>query len=213
MFASLRARLPRIGRWPRLLLAGTCALLALASLAGGRPGPTADGVAVVVASHDMPAGHRLQRADIALLRLPRAAQPVGARADPGAFVGARLAGPIRSREPITPTRLVSAGLAAGLPAGEVAAPVQLAGSHVTDLVRRGDHVDLLETERPPDVLDGSAPPATRVDTVGRHLLVLAVLPPGDDGNAELIVATDRVGTVRITRDSSNHIFTAVVDPP
>jgi hypothetical protein len=40
-----------------------------------------------------------------------------------------------------------------------------------------------------------------------------VLPATDQAGAELVLAVDRATAVRITRDSSNHVFTAVVAPP
>jgi Flp pilus assembly protein CpaB len=216
MFASLRGRLPRIGRVPRLLVAATCLLLALASAVGGkaRSRQRSSGVPVVVAARDLPAGHRLAARDLAVLYLPRAARPAAARAGPGALTGARLAGPVTAREPITPAELVGASLASGLGRGLLAAPVAVGDPHVVDLIRRGDRIDLLEAARPPDVLD-AAPSAlsTRVDTVARASLVLAVLPEQDSAGAELIIATDRRTASRITRDSASHVFTPVVVPP
>src|SRR4051812_50031977 len=88
--------LPRIGRWPRLLVAGTCLLLALASAVGGHQAvdaPAATAQPVVVAARPLPAGHLLARADLALARWPTAGRPAGARSDPSTVAGRRLAGP------------------------------------------------------------------------------------------------------------------------
>src|SRR6478609_2215197 len=109
MFRSLRARLPRIGRVPRLLIAGCCLLMALASAVGTKhQKPAADGVPTVVAARDLPAGHVLTRADLRVARLSARLRPIGARGDPAAFVRGRIAGPVRAREVITATRLVGA---------------------------------------------------------------------------------------------------------
>jgi Flp pilus assembly protein CpaB len=210
MFAALRARVGRIGRWPRLLVAGTCLLLALGAKPARRP--AAAGVPVVVAAVDLPAGHRLTGRDLMVVRVPEAIRPAGARAGPGPLLGSRLAGPIGAHEPITGDRLVGAGLARGLPSGLVAAPVAIADAHVAELIRRGDHIDVLETARPPEVTDGTAMPATpRVSTAAHAALVLAVLPAQDDAGPELILAVDRPTLARLTRDSASHVFTPVLD--
>jgi Flp pilus assembly protein CpaB len=213
MFRSLRARLPRIGRTPRLLIAATCLLMALASALGSGPKPAAaGGRPVVVAARDLPAGHVLGRADLAVARLPAALRPAGARAGPAAFVRQRLAGPIGAREVLTASRLVSADLAAGL-GRLVAAAVPLDDPRAADLLRPGNRIDLLEATRAPDVLDAalSRPPPVTIAAAG--VLVLAVLPQRDDGSADLIVAIARTTALTITRDRSGHVFTAVVVPP
>jgi Flp pilus assembly protein CpaB len=215
MFASLRARLPRIGRAPRLILVATCLLLALAGAVHGKPKPTASpgGRPVVVAARDLPAGHVLSPRDLRIARLPSPLCPVGARGDPARLVRQRLAGPVRAREVLTSTRLVSADLSAGLRAGLVAAPVALDDPHALDLVRAGDRVDVLSTARPPDIADAGPPAAAPVATVAARVLVLAALRERGDVGAELIVAVDRATAARVIRDRSTHVFTAVVVPP
>ena len=215
MLALLRARLPRIGRSPRLLVAATCLLLALASATSGghhgsRPAPLHR---VVVAAHDMPAGHTLSHRDLKIVGVPGAVPPSGARAGPATVVGARLAGPIDAGEAITRTRLVSAGLAAGLPPTLVAAAVLLDDPRASDLVRVGDRVDILETARPPDLVGAVPAGSTEVGAVAHRALVLAVLPARDDGSAELITAVSRPTAARLTRDRSTEVFTAVVVAP
>ncbi len=215
MFGSLRRPLPRIGRVPRLLLAGSCVLLALTSALGAKPStarvPRA--VGVVVARRDLPAGRLLVRHDLTLARWPAALRPAGTRGDPALLVGRRLAGPIAAREAVTTQRLVGADLAAGLAAGLVATPVVLDDPHAADLVRAGNRIDLLEAARPPEIADLAHLAAPEVRTVATHSLVLAVLAATADAEAELIVAVDRTTAVRITRDTSGHVFTAVVVAP
>ena len=214
MFGSLR--LPRLGKWPRLLIAATCLLLALASAlgakqSGARAAPRS--APVVVAARDLPAGHLVSRRDVLVARWPADLRPAGAPGDPGAVIGHRLAGPVRAREAITATRLVGSDLAAGLAGGLVATTVALGDPHAIDLIRAGGRVDLLEAARPPDIADpGPARPA-RVHTVATSAVVLAALPATDQADAELVLAVDRATAVRVTRDSSTHVFTAVAVPP
>lgn len=213
MFGAIR--LPRLGRWPRLVLAGTCLLLALVSALGAKhdAAPPPQSVPVVVAAHDLAAGHLLTRHDVTVARWPGAIRPPGARGDPAAVAGRRLAGPVRTREALTATRLLGSDLAAGLGAGLVATTVELGDAHASDLVRAGDRVDLLEAARPPDIAALGPAAPTRVLTLASHVMVLAVLPATADAEAELVIATDRGTAVRITRDSPDHVFTAVVAPP
>jgi hypothetical protein len=153
MFATLRARLPHIGRGPRLLVAATCVLLALSSAFGGGTGAT----------HD--------------------------------------------------ARRKGTGLAAGLPAGVVAAAVTLDDPSGAELVHDGDRVDILESARPADLVEPDTAPVLGVATAVRHALVLQVLADRGDGTAALVLAVDRPTAVRLTRDRSTQVFTAVVVPP
>ncbi|HET8583909.1 MAG TPA: SAF domain-containing protein [Jatrophihabitans sp.] len=214
MFGSLRHRLPRLGRVPRLCLAGACLLLALLSATGSKHGPApAPSVAVLVAARDLPAGHTLARSDVAVGRWPPELRPAGARAAPAEVVGQRLAGPVRVREPITTSRLVGRDLAAGLGAGQVAVPVPLDDPHAADVVHAGDRVQLLETPRPADAGVATPAAASRVAVVASGALVLAVLPVSGDAGTELVVAADRATAVRITRDRPSQMFAVIVDPP
>ncbi|MDT7573146.1 MAG: pilus assembly protein CpaB [Actinomycetota bacterium] len=136
---------------------------------------------------------------------------MGARADPGAVIGRRLAGPMTAREAVTPPRLLGPGLTAGLPPGVVAASVPLDDPHTSDLIQAGDHVELLETPRPADFAPAAATHPPRVATVASHALVLAVLPHVND--AEVVLAVDRATAVQIARDRAGQVFAVVADPP
>lgn len=211
----LRRYIPRIGRWPRLLLAGCCLLLALASAVSGKPAaePLTRTAPVVVAASDLPAGHQLTRADLTVMRWPPQLRPAGALDDPSALTGRRLAGPVGDGEPITNIRLVGADLAAGLPHRLVAAAVALGDDHAVELVRPGNLVDLLESDRPVDPLAGAPSRTSDVTDLATHVAVLAVLPATESSDAELVLAVNRPTAVRISRDSATHVFTAVVVPP
>ncbi|HKC27114.1 MAG TPA: SAF domain-containing protein [Jatrophihabitans sp.] len=215
MLGLLRSRLPAIGKWPRLLLAGACLLLALNGAVGAshqrsRPPRT---IPVVVAQHGLPAGHVLLRGDLAVAHWPLGVAPVGARGDPAGLVGRRVAGPVAAREAITSLRLVGADLTADLDPGVVAAAVPLGDPHAADLVRAGDRVDLLTGAGPPEAVDVGPASSSDVRTIASRALVLSVLPPTDSASAELVVAVDRATAVRITRNGARQAFTVIVDPP
>lgn len=214
MIASLHRRLPRLGRWPRLLLAATCLLLAAGTSleAKSERHRPAHSVPVIVAAHDLPAGHALTRHDLAISRWPPALCPAGTRHNPKALIGRRTAGPIAGHEVLLGTRLVNAHLTDGLDPRLVAAPAKLDDPHALDLVRAGDRVDLLATARAPDLPD-AIEPTPQTSTLAANALVLAALPATDDVGAELILAVERATALRITRDSAGYVFTAVVVPP
>jgi Flp pilus assembly protein CpaB len=170
-------------------------------------------VAVVVAARELPAGHRLTRSDLLVEHWPEQLRPAAARGDPSTLAGLRLAGLVSKGEPITATRLIGADLASALPRGLVAAALTLADEHASELVRPGDRVDLLETQRPVDPLAGGPTEQTEVAALAARVSVLAVLPATAAADAELVVAVDRRTAVRITRDTATHVFTAVVVPP
>jgi pilus assembly protein CpaB len=217
MLRSLRRRLARIGRWPRLIAAGICLVLAVSSALDARRGSSRRGASapVVVATRPLPAGHVITRHDIAVRRWPTAVRPGAARAGPSQVLGRRLAGPVTAREPITSTRLLGNDLTTGLHAGEVATPVVVDDAHLSDLVHAGDLVDLIATPRTSD--PPAAATATDLTTVARRVVVLAVLPGSADVLAapatELILAVARDTATRITRLRSTQVFTALADPP
>lgn len=216
MVRSLTRRLPHIGRLPRLCAAGICLLLALGSALGAKHAVAAPRRAVVVAAHDLPAGHVLVPGDVRIARWPAALVPPGARASPAALGGQRLATPVRAREVVTDGRLLGRGLTAGLRPGTVAAAVPLDDPHAAELVHAGDRVDVLTSPRPADVADARAPANAPVRTLATEVLVLAIFPDGDAANgagAEIVLAVDRATAVAITRDSAGHVFTVVADPP
>ncbi len=214
MFAALRHRLPRLGRFPRLCAVGICLLLALSSALGDRGRTPAQGsVPVLVAARDLPAGHTLRGADVRIARWPPGLRPSSARASPAGVVGRRLIAPISAREAVTSNQLLGPGLTARLPTGLVAASVGVDDPHVAAFVHAGGHVDLLATSRPPDGLDspGARPPA--VVTVARALLVLATFAGADGTSSEVVLAVDRATAVAIVRDRATQVFTVVTNPP
>lgn len=215
MFASLRRRLPRLGRFPRLCAVGCCLLLAAqsaASRANGRgAAPNVPRGPLVVAVRALASGHLLGQADVRVVDWPRSLRPASARARPSEVVGRRLAGPVAAGEPLTGPRLLGPELTAGLPPGLVAAAVPVADGHAIDLVRPGERVDVLSTQRT-DGLAGSAAGGP-VTTVARAARALAVFADGPAGGAEIVLALSRSAAAAVTRDSGSHVFTVVLTPP
>ncbi|HEU5267794.1 MAG TPA: SAF domain-containing protein [Jatrophihabitans sp.] len=219
MFDALRRRLPRIGRWPRLALAASCALLALDSAVSAHGSPTKrartePGRPVVIAARDLPAGRRLTSGDIAVVRWPDRLVPDSAVQDIRSLLGRRLAGSLARHEAVTTARLLGRDLTTGLGPGLVAVPVPLADSHARDLLHPGDHVDLLAAPRADDTAVAGRPGSIgSVSVAGSHLLVLAVFAASAESGTELVVAADRVTAARITRVGVAQTLAAVGVPP
>src|SRR3954451_22498433 len=169
MFAALRHRLPRMGRFPRLCAVGICLLLALSSALGARrAAPAGRSVPVLVAARDLPAGHTVRAQDVRVARWPPALRPASARASPRDAVGRRLIAPISALEAVTSNRLLGPGLRAGLPARLAPTPVAIDDPTVAEFVHAGDHVALLPTPRPSDGLCAPVVLPPKVATVARR---------------------------------------------
>jgi Flp pilus assembly protein CpaB len=215
MHRSHRRVLERLGRWPRLVAAGICLLVALAVAvrAPGAPVPERT-VRVVVAVRPLPAGHVLAARDLAVARWPARLRPGGAVSARAHLIGARLAGPVSAREPMTSTRLIGVDLTSGLAPGTVATTVPLVDPGTADLVHPGDRVDVLATPQPD--LDAPTPANTgppRVSVVATGVRVLAMSPATADHGAEAVLAVDRATAIRITRDRPAQTFTLVAASP
>jgi Flp pilus assembly protein CpaB len=223
MFRSLRRRLPRLGRWPRLCAAGICVTLAVSSAVSARRDATAKGstAPVVVAVRALPAGHVLIGLDVVVRQWPARVRPGAARASPNEVVGRRLAGPIAADEAITSTRLLGRDLTTGLDDNSVAAPIAVDDAHLADLIHPGDRVSVLATPRRSEWAGTGAGTdtnsSTDVTVVVTRAVVLAVLAdPGDGvGTAatEIVVAVPRETATRIARLRSSRVFAVLGDPP
>ncbi|TNY37300.1 SAF domain-containing protein [Thermomonospora catenispora] len=144
-----------VSRWSRRLLrhrrpvaAALAALSVLLTVAAVRPADP-DGVRVLVAARDLPAGATLQPGDLRPAVLPAAAVPDGAirrRAK-----GRTLAGPMRRGEVLTDVRTVGRRLLAGYGPDVVATPIRPADPGTVRLVRPGDRVDVLSSDIPADL--------------------------------------------------------------
>jgi Flp pilus assembly protein CpaB len=150
----------------RRLLAVLCT--AGAVLAGLRatapPAPaTAD---VWVAARDLPAGAALEEDDVTIAALPPDAVPDGVVAEP---VGALLAAPLRTGEPVTDVRLVGPDLVDAAP-GTIALPVRLSDAGHAGLLTVGDVVDVIATD-----------PESRTTTTVSEDAVVQAVPAADEG--------------------------------
>lgn len=225
MAYSIADLLTRLDRWPRRLAALTCLVLAAASAVAAHGAPAREqnhkaGTRVVVAARDLGVGATLTVHDLSIAAWPRELVPAGASAQIGRLVGRRLAGPLRTREPVTATRLVGADLTAGLAPGEVAAVV-LTDAGAAALVRPGDQVDILAGPPDGNELDtmprksGAAPAGATL--VAEAVAVLAVLPPtasiGNSDNAQVLVATDRGTALRIVALQGRRVIAVVGNSP
>ncbi len=219
MLADIAARLRG---WPRRVLALGCLLLAaITALAGQRhKQPSVPGSAVLVAARDLAAGARLSPADVRVRTWPTSLRPPSAASRPAQVVGHRLAGPIRSGEPITSTRLAGSGLTVGLPAGLSAVPVEVTGAALPGLVHAGDSIDLLVGD-PPEA-DASSPGPARILAERVRVLAVIGLSPdaGADGNGVgdgdgvgLIVAADRATALRLAAAAGRPLVATVHGPP
>ncbi len=206
----MRDLLLRLDRWPRRVVAVLLLLVAAVTAVGGHRPATAQPVSgrpVVVAARDLPAGAVVAPGDVALATADRA--PPSALEGTAAVVGRRVAGPIGRGEVVTPTRLLGSGLATGLTDGRLAVAVPVARTGSGLLARAGDTVELIAGPGVdggvPEVLVAAAP-------------VLASVPGGSDDTAgsatgaELVVATDAAGALRISTAASRDVIAAVLGP-
>jgi pilus assembly protein CpaB len=137
--ASLRRRRPGVRRW---LSAGLVAAAAAVGLRVLAPVPPRL-VPLVVAAHDIPAGHRLAASDVRVAEWLRGTGPGRAMAQVGGAVGRVSAGPLAAGSAVTDADLLGPGLLTGQPPGLLAVPVRVAESAAAGLVQPGDRVDVI----------------------------------------------------------------------
>ncbi|HWD06866.1 MAG TPA: SAF domain-containing protein [Amycolatopsis sp.] len=163
-----RARLVRRFLAAGLLLSG---LLLFLHPGSARGAPT---TATVVSAHDLPAGSVLRAADLRLADIPDDVRPAGALRRIDDAVGRLLSGAARPGEPLTDIRLLGAGLPAKGESGAVTVAVRLADAAVAELLRPGQHVDVV-----------AAPDATHTaSALVRDATVVTVHQPGGGGAAD-----------------------------
>ncbi|MFN2557808.1 MAG: SAF domain-containing protein [Nitriliruptorales bacterium] len=126
-----------------ILLAALLIVLAVAGRGAARS-PWGPPTGVLVARSDLPAGHVLQGADLAVATWPSRLVPAGSPSEASEITGTHLAMGLPAGSLLTSTHLAAAGLAAGLPAGHVAVSVKLSDG-VT--VGSGQQVDLMTLDR------------------------------------------------------------------
>src|SRR6478672_6492612 len=126
----------------RRLLAAALTAVAVASGLHAATAPPPARVGVPVAAHDLAAGSVIAPGDVTRHDFAPGSVPEGVAPHPE---GRTLAAPLRAGEPLTDVRLVGPALAASYP-GLTAVPVRLPDAGMADLLRVGDHVDLVAAD-------------------------------------------------------------------
>ena len=121
---------------------------------------------MLTAARDLPAGTTLGRDDLTTVDYAAGTAPTGLARD---VVGRMLAAPVRAGEPLTDIRLVGVPLAAAYP-DAVAMPVRLPDAGMADLLRVGDHIDLVAAD----------PQGSVARVVATDLAVVALPAPDDE---------------------------------
>jgi Flp pilus assembly protein CpaB len=122
------------------VLAGAAVLGCVAVARTPEGGPR---TAVVVAAHDLPAGHLLGPVDVVVQQRPTGFAPARSMRTAGELSGHRLAGPVTAGEVLTPGRLLGPGLLHGRDDGARAVHVPVADPGALAMVGAGDTVDLV----------------------------------------------------------------------
>lgn len=196
----------RLRRIAALALAG----LGVALLLRGSPGTKT--TAVVVAAHDLAPGRVLITED--LTTVYRAADTVadGAFRDASQLAGHMLAGAARTGETITDVRILGPRLAAaasGTSDGRIV-PIRLADAGIAELLREGDHVDVVGT------LDSGPGTTAKPAVLARDAVVVLVSSPkpGARGAAAadriLMVALPAQPAISVAASSLSAALTVVI---
>ncbi len=199
--AELLGQLRRAVSWHRRLLAALAAAAAVALALGALSPAAGAGELVLVAGHDLPAGHVLTAGDVVARPLPPEAVPDGALRPGAGIAGRLLASPLRRGEPVTDVRLMSASaLGRAAAAGLVATPVRLADADTAALLHAGDVVDVIAAYAPG--ADGS-PARARVVAAGvRVVTVPAAGDRGLAGDGALVVLATTPATATALAEAS-----------
>jgi Flp pilus assembly protein CpaB len=184
-------------------IAAVCAAVAVAAALQANSVPPPARTLVLTAAHDLPAGVVVRAAD--LTRTPFDPDSVPAGVLPlSTAVGRTTAGPLRSGEAVTDTRLLTRSLLEGYP-GLVAVPVRIGDPGAVRLLRVGDRVDLLAADPQGE---------TSARAVGRDVPVLAIPRAGDESpgltTGALVVLGLPDGTAETVAQASVSSFLSVV---
>ena len=160
---------------------------------------------VLVATRDLPAGHRLTADDLVSVRIPATSVPATAVVDPAAITGV-LSSPMAAREVLTSTRLVQPYATDGL-----LVPVRLPDADVAGLLRPGDVIDVLAAE---PVLGGVSRPA---QVVAERVTVATIPEPLDSGmsptsGAVIVISTDERTAQRLAGAAATATLSVALHP-
>lgn len=169
----------------RLLAAIFAGLAVLAGLSAVRETP--DGVRVVVARHDLASGHVIEESDVRVLHL--ASAPDHALTT-SAAVGRRVAGPMRSGEPLTDYRVLRPDALDGYGKDAVLTSVTVPDVSSLTGVRVGDRIDVIAVDPQGE---------SKAEVIARGVEVVTV-PEADerDSIAIGIVTTEQIALALAT---------------
>jgi pilus assembly protein CpaB len=147
---------------------------------------------IVAAAHDMPAGTRLRKDDLKIVRVSEKDSPKGGMADDKQMLDRTLLFPVTANEPITLAKISSVGGAEGLPStiepGKRAISVPINDtSGVSGLIQPRAHVDVLFTK------PGSVNEAVTT-TILEDVVVLAIGRTTESTSAATVVPTGTAAT-------------------
>ncbi len=213
-FSRLADLSARLSGWPRRIIALIFLLLAagaaLTDRAAAPAAVRAPMTPVVVSLADLPVGTVLRSDQLRIVSWPAELRPVGAFARTSDLIGQRLAGPTRSGEAVTRTRLAGPDLASGLPTGFIATPAPVIAGAST-FVHPGNRADLIAPA------GNSATATGPAHVVAEQVLVLAVLPANDEPSSTpsstIIVAARSDVATRIATETSVPLVALVRSPP
>ncbi|MFC7879621.1 Flp pilus assembly protein CpaB [Isoptericola sp. NPDC057391] len=126
-----------------VLAAACCGLAAAAVVQAVRPAPPPT-VDVVVPARTLPAGERVDAADLTTVAVPVALAPDGVATEPAALVGRTPVTALPAGLPLHPGLLPGGGVVAQAPRGTVVVPVRLEDT-AAGWLSPGDRVDLVLT--------------------------------------------------------------------
>ncbi len=170
-------------------------------------------VACVAATHDMPAGTRLKKTDVKLVRLPERGVPHTAVLDETSALDRVLLFPVNANETLTNSRLTSVsraeGLASTIEPGMRAISVQINdASGVAGLIQPRSHVDVLFT-RPGSMAEAVTTTILedivvlsvgRVTEVSQNATVDPRAPRPQNQAATLLVTPDQARKIELAKN-------------
>jgi pilus assembly protein CpaB len=192
-FSSMSRVLRRHRRTASALAAGVSVLALGMALRPPQPAT----VDVVVASHDLIAGHRLSDEDLARAAVPAALLPPGVHSDLADLSGQVLAAPVARGEAISTTRLADPlGSGWSAPPGTSPLPMRFSDGGAAGLLSPGQRLDVLAAAAPG--VEDLGPGVQLARLVAQDVLVLSItsspeeagLPStgsGGDGESPVVV--------------------------
>lgn len=175
-------------RMRRVVAAGLVVAAGVVAIAAARAPADAP---IVVAAADLRPGTVISAGDLSVRRTPPEHRPVGAFSDVDAVVGQRLTGPLRTGEVLTESRLLTTRLPRLLTGSSSArlVPVRPADGAVTQLVRQGDLVDVVDAESAVLARDAVVAVAPGIASGNRPAGSEPILLAMDQASAQRVAAT------------------------